>query len=55
MAGPFHVMDDESTLVYEAADVDDAVRWWRENTRQGDYLRETGELISDLADPEDVD
>lgn len=44
-------MDDEGHPVYEATDVDDAIRWWLENLRNGDWLDITGELMSDLAEP----
>lgn len=44
------IMNDAHEAVATVVSDAEAVRWWRENGRPGDYLEDTDELLRDLDD-----
>lgn len=49
------IMNDAHEAVASADSDAEAVRWWQENGRPGDYLEDTDELLRDLAAQLDLD
>lgn len=43
------IMNDAGECVSTADSDAEAVRWWQENGRSGDYIEETDELVSEVA------
>lgn len=50
-----HICNDAGEVVYNANSDAEAVRWWLESGRPGDYLKETDELLLDVAKLLDLD
>ena len=49
-----NVCNDAGEVVYKADSDAEAVRWWMEWGRPGDYLQDTDELLKDLAEQLDL-
>lgn len=50
-----NVCNDAGEVVFKAGSDAEAVRWWVESGRPGDYLQDTDELMRDVADQLDLD